>query len=210
MTDISKARKGKGKGKKIREKIVYHVNAGHINDHLTPQHAAAQGHQDVMEADCGKAIEPALNNVSRDFRLSEPIAEGHAAYSTGDHGVGAGRSREIAMGHPDMRQGSTSVTPWTALRLRNQDRPDAEIVFGRGRVAIQQLDPGDADGPRLAGMASGNPAMHTGVPHSARNSATPPTWGPANDSLGPQQATSHAVKGMSPLEIMRSTQKIIG
>jgi hypothetical protein len=172
----------KGKGKKrtrVRERIVYHVNAGHINDHLpTPQHAAAEGHQDVMEASCGKAtgnpvdhVHSATGNYNAD-RLSEPLTAGHAAPSTGDHGVGQGRNPEIAAHHPDLRQQTTTVFPWQTLRSVNGDNQfgDRDITHPRGTAVVQQLQVPHPD--QFTSQPSGNPNVR--ADHvTARNSATP-------------------------------------
>jgi hypothetical protein len=199
---VSAEKSRKGKQSKPRERIIYHVNAGHINDHLTPAQATAEGCQEAM----GKAAagNPYSGAVDPDDRLSEPLTAGHQAPSTGDHGVGAGRSSEIAYNHPDLRQGSTTIKPWQTLRLQHQSRPDAEIVWGAGRVDVQQLHTGEAGD--FTSQPSGNPNVRP-LPHSARNSATQPNGG---HGLG--NVTSHAVaaKAESNLDIMRRTQKVMG
>jgi hypothetical protein len=184
----------KAKGKKrtrVRERIVYHVNAGHINDHLpTPQHAAAEGHQDVMEASCGKAAGNPVDAPDYNAdRLSEPLTAGHAAPSTGDHGVGQGRNPEIAAHHPDLNQQTTTVFPWQTLRSFNGDNQfgDRDIVRPPGRAVVQQLQVRHPD--QFTSQPSGNPNVR--ADHvTARNSATPPN---GTHTVAGASVTSNAV-----------------
>jgi hypothetical protein len=197
----------KAKGKKrtrVRERIVYHVNAGHINDHLTPAHAAAEGHQDVMEASCGKAtgnpvdhVHSATGNYNAD-RLSEPLTAGHAAPSTGDHGVGQGRNPEIAAHHPSLNQQSRTVLPWQVLRSVNGDNQfgDRDITHPRGTAVVQQLQVQHPD--QFTSDPSGNPNVRA-ADHSARNSATPSN----GTHVASGNVTSNAVKS-SALDIMKA------
>jgi hypothetical protein len=195
VADVAKSKK------KPRTTNTYHITLCPTGAHDIAE--GAMGEQ--ARADAAKATgNPYSGAVDPDDRLSEPLTAGHQAPSTGDHGVGAGRSSEIAYNHPSLRQGSTTIKPWQTLRLQHQSRPDAEIVWGVGRVDVQQIHTGEAGD--FTSQPSGNPNVRP-LPHSARNSATQPNGG---HGLG--NVTSHAVaaKAESNLDIMRRTQKVMG
>lgn len=134
-------------------------------------------------------------------RLSEPVTAGHEAPSTGNHNLNAGRSRELAYNHPDMRQGSTTITPFANLRTANAEGSgDRDITWAAGRVQVQRLDARD-----YAGSYDGmNPvACHPYRPadHIARDSATPPngTHSVGNATCPPRQS----MKSSEMLDIMK-------
>jgi len=212
--DISKGRKGKGRK---RVKQVYNITACPTGAHSLAQGTVAGQARGTAKAAGNPAeqVHSGTGSYDRD-RLSRPLTEGRASvspgatYSTFDRPDGAG----LAAGHPDLREGSTAVSPWQSLRLANQDRPDAEIVWGTGRVAVQRLSTGD--GPDFTSRPSGNPAMRP-LPHTARGSATAAGGGQgAGSGLSrPPAATSPygrppvAAKAQTPLEIMRDQQRVI-
>jgi hypothetical protein len=195
VADVAKSKK------KPRTKNVYNIKLCPDGAHDIAE--GAMGEQ--ARADAAKATgNPYSGAVDPDDRLSEPLTAGHQAPSTGDHGVGAGRSSEIAYNHPDLRQGSTTIKPWQTLRLRNQDRPDAELIWGAGRVDVQQLHTGEAGD--FTSQPSGNPGMRS-LPHIARDSATASNGGHSTSG----SVTSNAVAAKSsPLDIMKATQRVMG
>lgn len=208
---IEKGKKGKGKKRGISERIVYHVNAGHINDHAaTPQHEAARGAMSVAKPECGKAGNPFNAAVAPDDRLSEPITAGHAAISTGDYGAGAGRSRELAYRHPDLRQSNTSFNEVIArLHTERGDRSAAEIGLAgfayQGTATVHHLDAAGEAGSYI-GMRGVNPSPARPDYHQARGSATPATPGHSLDN--PISRPKQSMKS-SPLDIMKSTMRVI-
>ena len=104
--------------------------------------------------------------------------------------------RELAFRHPDLRQGSTAIVPWQALSTRNPDKPEGDLIFGRGRVNVDQLH--QAETQRFTSQPSGNPNLRNYSPHSARGSATGPNGG---HSLSSPQ--SNAVKSSEAREILK-------
>jgi hypothetical protein len=142
-------------------------------------------------------------------RVSPPLTAGHQAPSTGDHGAGADPMnvpgpREMAWNHPDLRQGSTTVNPLVSLSTRHEDRPDASIIWGSGRVSVDQLHTSDV--AEFTSMPSGNPAVRGYSPHMARNSATPPNGSHSLSNPG-SHAAPMATKGSDTLRIMRQNQR---
>jgi hypothetical protein len=199
--DITKGKKRKRS--RMSERIVYHVDAGRLSDHATPQHAAADGYQrEMARPECDKAISPANGNpYGEDYsadRLSEPLTAGHAAPSAGDHGVGQGRNPEIAAHHPSLNQQSRTVLPWQTLRSVNGDNQfgDRDITHPRGTAVVQQLQVQHPD--QFTSQPSGNPNVRA-ADHSARNSATPSN----GTHVASGNVTSNAVKS-SALDIMKA------
>jgi hypothetical protein len=113
--------------------------------------------------------------------------------------------RELAWRHPDLREGSTTVRPWQSLNTVNQDRPDAGIIWGAGRVAVDQLHTTDV--AAFTSQPSGNPNMRDHSPHSARGSAVAPNGGHLL-SNPTSHAAPQAMKGSDALRIMRETQNM--
>lgn len=145
---------------------------------------------DVDKSTVGNPYAP--RNYSAD-RLSEPVTAGHAASSTGNHNIGAGRNAEIAAHHPSLQQQAVTSTPLASIRSVNGDNQfgDRSITHETGSVNVARLDLASAAGARGPLLPSGHPSMH-GNDHQSRGSATPPTPGhPLGDP------TSHAVKGAS-------------
>jgi hypothetical protein len=198
------------KGKRKRTRTAHYVAGEHMHAHMrdhhavTPQHEAAQGHQDVMEASCGKASGNPVDHVhspsgSYDTdRVSAPLTAGRAASSPGNPRSQFDRSDggALAIGHPDMRQQTTTVLPWQTLRSVNGDNQfgDRDITHPTGTATVRQLQV--QHGEQFTSNPSGNPNVR-GADHSARNSATP-------------QNGSHVAGGnvtsnkSSPLDIMKA------
>lgn len=134
-------------------------------------------------------------------RVSEPLTAGHAAPSTGDHGVGAGRNPEIAAHHPSLRQGGSTTFPL----LNNVQLAHGNTFFGQvgfsepARVNVTRLDTGGHD-TQFTSQPGGNPASRAGD-HQHRDSATPPngTHTPGNPCRPPTQA----MKSGDALDIMK-------
>jgi hypothetical protein len=133
----------------------------------------------------GNPVPPVGGQAYNEARVSPPITAGHQASSTGDHGAAAGARdpmaptgpKSLALGHSDMRFGSTSVTPWSTMRQRLGDDQygDRSITRGPvGLVGLAQLDAAGAAGT-FQGMnpVSANPVSRP-MDHSARNSPVPP------------------------------------
>jgi hypothetical protein len=109
-------------------------------------------------------------------RVSEPLLAGHQAPSTGDHGPGHGRNAEIAQHHPDLRQSTTTAAPWYGMRTFNGDNEfgDRSITHPGGQVGVSFLDLRGAASPASdALLPAANPVARQ-MPHTARDSATPP------------------------------------
>ncbi len=195
--DITKA-KGKGKGKKrsrFSERVNYHVNAGHIRDYLSPAYAAADGEasetrREMARADVDKEMSPhgnpAPHGVHPDERLSEPLTQGRAAASPGDHGVNQGRSMELAWQHHALRQSDPTVRPFArygpdgnsgfagAAALSEAERLLSHpLRHAEPQVVTQSLDArshaGSYRGADIPGAGCDRPA-----PGQHRGSATPP------------------------------------
>lgn len=225
------------KKNRIRERIVYHVNAGHINDHRrvsTPAHAQSAGYQDVMAADTAKGI-PAVIGTGRDasaaglpvtprppemsssrgddnyagMRLSESRATpAHAATSTGDHSPGSGRNPGVAVHHLDLRQSTTGVSALTTLSTVNGDN-------GAGDAGDRDIifANGTANVSRFnaAGEAGsfGGMQMPGGNPSRPADHQSRGSATPANGSHGLGNACSTAPMSCkdSPLDIMKASMR---
>lgn len=122
-------------------------------------------------------------------RMSPPLTAGHQSPSSGDHGASADPMRpvgprELAFGHPDLRNGTTSTPP--LLSMQTHEAMDGSGVwspFTTGRVALTRLDAAGASG---VSSPPGNAASRP-MDHIARNSATPP-----NGTHGLADPRSHA------------------
>ena len=151
------------------------------------------------KASAGNSFTPAGRDMAG-ARLSPPLTAGHQAPSSGDHGAGMDPMnlpgpRELAWRHPDLRQGSTTINPWQSLSTRNQDRPDAGIIWGAGRVNVDQLHQPEI--AQFTSQPSGNPNMRDYSPHSARGSATGPNG--SHDLGNPTSRPPMAAKSNSEL-----------
>lgn len=145
-------------------------------------------------------------------RVSPPISAGHAAYSTGDHGAASGSGdpmdvagpKRVALGHPSMRQGTTSIQPLLSAVVAGSSTEHAgehNIVglYSDARVQVSLLDAAAA-----AGMSgpSGNPAMRN-LPHTAPIGASNGSHSLSN----PLSNAPMAMKSMTPLEAVRRFQR---
>jgi hypothetical protein len=145
--------------------------------------------------DIGNPVDPPHGHSSFD-RTSAPVTAGHAAYSTGDHGVGQGRSPGLAVGHLDLRQSTTSVVPLCSLETAEaMDGTGAYSPFAPGRVAVSRFDAAAASG--LPGPPA-NPADRL-PPHIAPQNTTGPDGG---HSLG--DPSSHlGMRNSDAVRVMR-------
>jgi hypothetical protein len=160
MPDITKGKK-KGKRGRFSERIVYHVDAGHINDHKgTPQHSAAEGYtREMAKPDCDKAsnydaesaaVPQTGNPVAHahsssgsyaEDRESTPVMAGHAAQSPGNRSnFDRPNGTAYAVGHPDLRQSSTRTVPFQNVGTNN-GHFIGEAAFG-GMFADTDAPPG--------------------------------------------------------------------
>lgn len=208
--DITKGKKGR-KRARTASYVASEIMHDHVNSHhaVTPGHAAAEGHQHVMEASCGKgATGNPVDHVHSpsgsyaDDRLSEPLTAGHASPSTGDHGAGQGRNSAIAMGHEDLRQSRPGLVPFAAMRSNGPQFAGQMGVFGDGGAAVRLdvMPAAERAGlPAFRAAPSGNPLLANGY-RPARGSGTP-----ANGGHDLTNVTSHAVasKGKTNLDIMK-------
>lgn len=150
----------------------------------------------------GNPVMPPGGRSLTEARVSPPLTAGHQSPSSGDHGAGMDPMnvpgpREIAFRHPDLRQGSTTIVPWQALSTRNPDKPEGDLIFGRGRVNVQQLHVPET--VQFTSQPSGNPNMRN-LPHISRDSATPAN---GSHSLASPQSNAVSLKASDRGEIMR-------
>lgn len=208
------------KGRKSRKRLQALEALHQDSNHPTPGHEAAAGHQDVMEASVGKgdAGNPVANMHSPTGsyaadRVSEPLTAGHAAYSTGDHGLGAGRSSDIAVGQHGMNifQGGTGRIPFASMNAI-----DPNSVNYTGAVAMGGIgqDPASVHldvmpAAERAGLphglrapVSGRPNLAGTAPRIAPQSATPanpsmPSGQQASASRSPMSAKAESSPGIN-------------
>lgn len=140
-----------------------------------------------------------------DARTSQPITEGHASPSSGDHGVGQGRNPGLACDHPDLRQSNVSFASVLAnLRTVRGNVVDLDVsdqtaggFSHAGQVALAGFDAanqaGSYDGMSYVGHSPRRPDYHP-----SQQSATNPNGG---HSLG--NVESNAVKSSDKLAIMK-------
>jgi hypothetical protein len=86
--------------------------------------------------------------------------------------------KALALGHPDMRQGTTRPMPLLGMRSNADEFPaDLRGMSSGVPVALSRLDAASAAGmPAFRAEPYGNPVSRP-LDHSARNSATPPDGG---------------------------------
>ena len=225
-SEITKGKKSKGKGgRKPKERILYHV---HFNEPPTGAHAAAQGHVEALRAgrDAGKsaaamaATGNPVENPHQDRRVSEPLTQGHANSSTGDHGLGQGRNGAVAYGHPDLRQQGNLDFSEVLSRLHtvrgnvlDLGIPDnsAGGFSHAGEVALRIFDAA-AQAGSYSGMPDIDPDPLRPAAYPARTSATADNGSHSYDS---QQAAcsrspvSAKTTASDRLAVMRATQRVI-
>jgi hypothetical protein len=212
MTDdiTEKGKRGK-KSPKLR--IHYHTPCP------TGAHAAAEGAVEQAKKDKGIPGNPVGNvhsagsNYAAD-RVSEPLADGHAAYSTGDHGVGQGRNNALAAGHQDLRQSNTSFDNVIAtLRTERGDRTAAENGLGgfayAGEVALRAFAARDQAGT-YAGMNPVSTDPSRQAAHQSRGSGTPAN--PVNPSgqYASQSRPRPSMKNSDALDIIKNAMRANG
>ena len=176
------------------------------------------GHGDPRSASRPAVTSPAIGNpvASPDFnrmRLSEPLAAGHAAYSNQDHGVGAGRNPDLAVGvnGRNIQQGRTESYRTDHLTTVNGDvnagDTSRNVTYMQGRVSVQHLDLAGAAG-RFDGMQDVSHSPQRPDWHQERTSATPDN---GSHSLNhPQSTYMQSMKSQSPVDVMRALQQRMG
>jgi hypothetical protein len=143
-------------------------------------------------------------------RTSAPLTEGHASPSTGDHGVGQGRSSFLAAHHPDLKQSNTSFDQViTRLQTVNGDgNGDRSTTYTAGEVGLRMFNAAGQAG-HYHDMAPVDPSPQRPDWHTARNSATPPNGSHSTGRpLG--NAPMAAKSGSEQLEVMKQTMRFPG
>jgi hypothetical protein len=144
-------------------------------------------------------------------RLSEPISEGHAAYSTADHGVGAGRNPGLAYDHPNLRQSSTDIKPFANVTA-NGNQYVGQVAFGGmegpTQVSVARLDMWNGTQHGLREPVSPHPGSAQAAGHPSRNSATRPNG--SHSTANPVSTPRPAMKGSEALDIMKRTMRAVG
>ena len=205
------------KGKKKRKK------ARRAEDYPTPQHAAAEGFNDDAMRKGMNSLNIVDNSYDAD-RLSEPLTRGHQSPSTGDHGRNAGRNADVAHGHDSLRQSSMDVEMF-ARRTQNPvtfvgqaafhsafSDTDAPPGADGGRVTVQRLNVRDEAGS-YSGMdpVSYHPGDGSRDYGQHRTSATADNGSHNSSSqAGACSTPREAMKGESPISIMKRTQRRVG
>ena len=130
---------------------------------------------DAVKA-AGNPVPPSPGSRPVTDRLSPSRVTGGAAPSTGDHNAAAdpmnvAGPKRLALGHPDMRQGTTRPVPLLSVRSNADDFPrDLRGVPGVP-IALDRLDAAGAAGmPPFRADPSGSPVRP--LDHIARDSAT--------------------------------------
>jgi hypothetical protein len=213
--DITKGKKRRGTRTTVHHRTRHEriVITEDLNAPVHPSQALADlAHQGQMceEPDMGKAtgnpVAPVGGQSYSEARVSAPLTAGRAAPSTGDHGVGAGRRAEIAVGHDTMRQHQAPTGFDQVLsRLRtvagDNAYGDKDITYMPGEVALRMFDAAGQAG-NYHGMQQVNPSPQRPDWHQSRGSATMP-----NGSHGLSNPGSHAapaaVKASDAREILR-------
>jgi hypothetical protein len=181
---VEKGRKGRKRTRTADYVAGEHMHAHMRDHHATPAHAAAEGHQDVMEADCGKAGNP----------VDVPDHAANRSRSNFDRSSGGA----LAYSHENLRQSSTTILPWQTARTVNGDNEcmDRDITHPRGTAVVRELQVQHQE--QFTSNPSGNPNVRA-ADHSARNSATPSN----GTHVAAGNVTSNAVKS-SALDIMKA------
>ena len=151
-------------------------------------------------------VDPYTGAEHASNRVSAPLDDlGHASPSTGDHGVGQGRSSFIAAHHPDLRQSSTSFDDVLArLRTVNGDNAngDRDITHTPGEVALRMFDAAGQAG-HYHGMGPVNPSPERPDWHQHRDSATPPNGSHSLADPGSHAGAPGRMKNSDRLELMK-------
>ena len=213
MADLNK---GKGKqSSPVNLHLHYHYDSA--ENRAAGPAAPVSPHQDeaeaMVDAQMDKAIAATTGNpYGEDYgamRVSEPLAAGRAASSTGDHGVGQGRNADLAVGITgrDIKQGRTQSYRQESLSTVNGEAttdPSRDITYTPGRVNVQRLDLAGAAG-RFGGMQPVNPSLNRPGYHQHRDSATPDNG--SHDLGTPQSTYVSSMKSESRLDLMKALQR---
>lgn len=141
-------------------------------------------------------------------RVSPSRVTGGASPARDDHGatcdpMAMPGPRELAYGHPSMRQSGTTPVPWATMRERLYDEyGDRAISRGpAGVVGLSVLDAAGAAGmPAFRAEPYANPAARR-TDHIAQGSAVPPNG--SHSTTGPVQSNAVALKASDRREIMK-------
>jgi hypothetical protein len=209
---VEKKRKKSGRKRTVRmpdgERRVTYENLNRPSHPPTPRAAEVLG--DDGDGDDGQAaVKGAGNPVSQPGgrrvtdRLSPSRVTGGAARSTGDHNdpMAPSGPKTLALGHPDMRFGTTGPVPLLSMRTDSDDFPrDLRGMTSGVPVALARLDAyGAAGAPPFRQQPSGNPAVRH-PDHQSRGSATAPNGG---HSLTDPQSHAVAMKASEAREVLK-------
>ena len=156
---------------------------------------------DEVKGTMGNAHQPDGRNLTA-ARVSPSRVQGNAARAVDDHGGVADPMnpmgpKALALGHPDMRQGTTGPVP--LLSMRTDANPHPRDLSGAAGVsiALSRLDAyGAAGAPGFREQPTGNPAMRTS-PHIA-------PIGPSNGSH------SLDAPACPPTMAMKNSDRVVG
>jgi hypothetical protein len=216
---IEKSKKRPKSGTRMRVTHTRHVVYENLNQ---PSHPPTPDPDPVTSEvderavpDAAKAIAAAGNPVASpggrsltEARVSPPLTAGHQAPSSGDHGAAFADPmpgpRALALGHPDLRQSSTSFDTMLAKqRTVNGDNANGDrgVTYTAGEVALNLFNArGQAGQYRGMGPVGHSPDRPDW--HQARGSATPPNGTHGLSDPG-SHAAPQAMKGSEAREVMR-------
>jgi hypothetical protein len=177
----------KGKKKKRRRSARVYINANRPLavplDEIAGYFPPDDDEENAMRPDqvktTGNPVPSPGGRSLTEARVSPPLTAGHQAPSTGDHGAAfadpmapAGPKR-LALGHEDMRSGTTRPVPLLSFRSNADSFPaDLRGMSSGVPVALSRLDAASAAGmPGFRADPSGNPAVRP-LDRIAQNSAT--------------------------------------
>jgi len=196
------------------ENALAHIRLGHGDvkeaKRMLRRVAREEGWSDILSALGGKTDKAAMGNAHQpdgrsltEARVSPSRVQGQASPSVGDHGASAWQDpmtpptpRQLALGHPDMRSGTTRPVPLFSARTDANPHPrDLSGAAGVG-IALSRLDAYSAAGaPGFRQQPSGNPAVRP-MDHIASS-------GPSNGGHGLADTQSHALKASEAREMLK-------
>jgi hypothetical protein len=156
------------------------------DDDLTPAHSEARAGNAAACADAdldkatGNPVPPPHDSRTAFDRVSPPIEAGHQSPSSGDHGAGRFADpmnvpgpKRLALGHDDMRLGTTRPAPLFSMRSNADDFPaDLRGLSSGVPIALDRLDANAAAGLGGPLDPAANPVSRR-MDHQSRGSATP-------------------------------------
>lgn len=206
--DISKGKKKRKGG--IRERVNYHV---HLNEPPTGAHAAAEGHVEALQ-----------RKPDQTKGAAEMAAAGNPADVPDFGSRRAGSSREVAYGHPDLRNSSTDFnTVLSRIRMvrgstidlggKETDQTPGGYSHAAGEIALRLYDAANEAGGLARGMRGtvqhdpGNRAEYESAPIGASNGTHDCSSQAGAVSRNPQSAGQF--KASDRLAIMKETMRVI-